>query len=331
MTHFGDLADRTAVSAFDLRGGGLTARVLTYGATLQDLRLDGHAPSLVLGFPDLQSYVAQGTYFGATVGRCANRVRDGHFEIDGKAFQLDRNFLGKHMLHGGRDGIGVRNWTLVDHTESSVRLSILCMDGEMGFPGTLEITQTISLRDDGIFEIIYEATTNAPTLCNPAHHSYFNLTGEDSIRDHLFQLHADAYLPVDTELIPNGETRLVSGTGFDFREPRRLADGAALDHNFCLSDQRRELQTVGRLIGLKSGVTMEIATTEPGVQVYDGAKIAVSCPSHNSATLSSHAGIALEPQAWPDGHHHDGFPDALLRAGETYRQHTQYIFSKEKP
>ena len=330
---FGTTPDRTSVHRVAISGGGLTAEVLTWGSVLQDLRLEGHAPSLVLGLETLDDYLAHSRYFGATAGRCANRIRDGRFSLDGTAYQLDRNFLGKHHLHGGSAGIGKRVWEIEALGTDSVTLSIALADGEMGYPGAMLIRQTLSLPGDGVFDIAMEAGTDAPTLCNLAHHSYFNLDGGDTILGQELQVEAERYLPVDDELIPTGGAAPVAGTLFDFRRATRLAGpcaGQAIDHNFCLADGRRALTRVATLRAPQSGVAMDVMTTEPGMQVYDGAKLDVPVPGIDGRRIGAHAGIALEPQVWPDAINHADFPQAVLRPGETYRQHTQYIFSRDK-
>lgn len=330
MSKFGEMQDGSPVERVTIRGGGLTANVLSYGAVIQDLRLDGHDASLVLGFSDFAPYLTHSPYFGATAGRCANRIRDGHLELDGQTYQLDRNFLGKHLLHGGARGMGKRVWKVEDASDHSVTLSITLPDGDMGFPGTLVARATFSVLPEGVFDIRMEAETDAPTLCNLAHHSYFTLGGP-TISDHLLRIDADSYLPVDDELIPTGEIRPVEGTGFDFRAPAPIRQAHPVDHNFCLATERGPIRPVAWLENPETGVKMELRTTEPGLQVYDGAKINVDLPGLTGQPMGRHAGLALEPQIWPDANHHAAFPQAVLRPGERYRQHTQYIFSKDTP
>ena len=247
MSDFGRMPDGTPVERVTLRGGGLTAHVLTYGAVVQDLRLDGHDAPLVLGFDSFAPYLTRSPYFGATAGRCANRIRDGHLEMDGKTYQLDRNFLGKHTLHGGAASIGKRLWRMDKTAEDRVRLAITMDDGEMGFPGRVEARVHFALLAGGVFDIVMEAEADAPTLCNLAHHSYFALDGSGTISDHLLRIDAETYLPVDDELIPTGDVRPVDGTGFDFRAPRPVSQAHPIDHNFCLSKARTALRPVARL------------------------------------------------------------------------------------
>ncbi len=331
-TGFGRLADGTSVEAVRLAGGGLCATFLTWGAVLQDLRLEGHSPALVLGLPDLDAYLAHSRHFGATAGRCANRIANGRAEIDGQVYDLDRNYLGKHTLHGGGDGTGKRLWTLVGHDDASTRFEIVLPDGHMGFPGRLVIAAVFRLVDPGVLDIVYEATTDRPTLCNIAHHSYFVLDDSGGILDHDLQVMAERYTPVNGEMIPTGECAAVAGTKFDFRSLRRIRQpdggGPVIDHNYCLSDARVPLRPVARLASPASGVGLELRSTEPGLQVYDGAPLDVPVPGLDGRRMGAFAGMALEPQVWPDAPNHAGFPSAVLRPGETYRQHTQFAFHR---
>ncbi|MFZ1814342.1 MAG: aldose epimerase family protein [Rhizobiaceae bacterium] len=333
-TDFGRTPSGEAVHRYTISGGGLTANILNWGAVIQDLRLGGHGPSLVLGFEAFDSYPAHSRYFGATAGRCANRIRDGRFEIDGKSHQVDRNFLGKHHLHGGSASIGKRLWTVGKVDAERISLSIRVEDGEMGYPGRLEISQTIGLLESGVLDIVMEAQCDAPTLCNLAHHSYFNLGRTPDILDHTLRVAADHYLPVDAEMIPTGEVRPVAGTPFDLRTARRLGDVSAnhpIDHNFCISRERTALRAVGELRAPASGVSMLVRTSEPGLQVYDGSQLDVPVPGIGGRMMKAHAGIAMEPQVWPDAVNHGDWFQPLLRPNETYRQHTQYVFAKELP
>ena len=210
-----------------------------------------------------------------------------------------------------------------------MRLAITAEDGEMGFPGRLDVRMTFALSPGGVFDIRIEAETDAPTLCNVAHHSYFNF-GAETISDHLLRVDADTYLPVDAELIPTGEVRAVEGTRFDFRTPAPVRAAHPVDHNFCLAPNRRSITHVARLQNPATGLAMDVRSTEPGLQVYSGEKIDVGLPGLTGRPMRACAGIALEPQIWPDANHHDNFPQAVLRPGDGYSQHTQYVFSREQ-
>lgn len=328
MEKFGELPGGEPVGRLTLVGGGLTARVLTWGAVLQDLRLDGHAAPLVLGFDSFAPYPECSPHFGAAAGRCANRIRDGHLELGGKTYRLDRNAAGGHMLHGGAAGTGTRLWRVLDAAADAATLGITLADGEMGFPGRLEAEIRYRLLPGAVLDIAFRAETEAPTLCNFAHHSYFNLDGGASVSDHLLRIAAEHYLPVDAGLIPTGELRPVAGTRFDFRRPRPVAQAHPLDHNFCLSASRRKLRPVAWLESPASGVALECRTTEPGLQLYDAGGLDIALPGLAGQRLGRHAGLAIEPQVWPDAAHHPHFPQAVLLPGETYRQETQFAFSK---
>lgn len=325
---FGHLPDGQPVHRVAIAGGGMTANIVTWGAVVQDLRLAGHAAPLVLGFDDFADYPARSPYFGAIAGRFANRIANGRFSIDGTAYQTEKNFLGKHTLHGGSAGIGRRLWTLADHGADFATLTHRAGDGEMGFPGNLDITCSYALKSPGRLVVELTATTDAPTLCNLAHHSYFNLDdgGRSNVLDHLIQIEAEAYLPVDAELIPTGAVIPVAGTELDFRTPRPIRNGEPhrpYDHNFCLSAARGPLR---RAATVRSGVEMEVWTTEPGIQLYDGPGIASDLTGLDGIPYGPHSGFCLEAQIWPDAPSHPYFPQALLRPGEHYAQTTEYRF-----
>lgn len=326
---FGATPAGETVHRIALQGGGLRAHILTWGAVLQDLRMAGHGPSLVLGFPDFAPYLTQSPYFGASVGRVANRIRDGHVRIGGKSFQLDRNENDAHHLHGGSGGTGTRVWDIVDIRADRATLSIELADGDMGYPGNIRIGADFALIGAGGLQITYRARTDAPTLCNLAHHSYFNLDGSNRVLDHALHVAADHVLPTDGAMIPTGEVMAVAGTGFDFTSPAPVRQGAgALDHNFCLSDGPAALRPVAWLSSPKSGVTLELQTTAPGLQVYDGAGIASPAPGLTGWPMGAHAGVALEPQIWPDAAHHAHFPQADLLPGQLFEQRNRFVFSK---
>lgn len=328
VTYFGDMPDGTRIERLTLQGGGLTASILTYGTVVQDLRLEDHDHALVLGFESFAPYLTQSPYFGATAGRCANRIRGGHLELDGKVFQLDRNFIGKHSLHGGAASFGKRVWSIEAQSSNQLSLTLNAKDGEMGYPGNMTARVTYALLDGGVLDIEMEARSDAPTLCNLAHHSYFNF-GSADISDYLLSVDAGYFLPVDDELIPTGETRSVADTVFDFRSPHPIRQAHPVDHNYCLSERRTKIRTVATLRDVTSGVTMQLRTTEPGLQVYDGAKLDIEAKGLDGRTMKAYSGIALEPQVWPDANNQSHFPQAVLRPGEIYKQHTQYIFSKD--
>ncbi len=323
----------TPVHRVTIAGGGLTARVITWGAAIQDLRLAGHDAPLVLGFENFGPYPQHSPYFGAIAGRYANRIRDGRFAIDGERFQADTNFLGKHCLHGGSAGTARRLWSIKDWSADAVTLAYVAADGEMGFPGALAITCTYRVVSGGRLIVELEAAADAPTLCNLAHHSYFNLDdgGRSPTHGHRMVINAAAYLPVDGELIPTGHVMPVEGTQFDFRfaRPIRYDDSdapQAYDHNFCLAASRGALRHAAWVQGERSGVTMDVWTTEPGLQFYDGARVAREAAGLGGVVYAEHAGFCLEPQVWPDSPNRPYFPQAVLRPVETYRQVSEFRF-----
>ena len=328
---FGTTANGEKVERITIEGGGLSARFLTYGAVLQDLRLAGHAAPLVLGFERLEDYVAQKFYIGATVGRYANRIAGGAFRLDGEIYQTDRNDS-INTLHGGSNGFDRRLWQIADIGPDFLTLTVADPSGAMGFPGTVKIDCTFSLEERGRLSIEMSATTDRTTLVNLAHHSYFNLDngGAGHALDHRLKIDALAYMPVDQDCIPTGEVLPVAGTDFDFLMPRpiRLGDTvhASYDHNFCFGAARGPLRQMAWVQGAASGVEMQVWSTEPGLQFYSGQFPGFQTRGLEGRQYRTHAGFCLEPQVWPDSPNRPYFPQAILRPGEVYRQVTEYRF-----
>lgn len=309
--------------------GALTARIIEWGAILQDLRFDGHDAPLVLGFETFDPYPAESPYFGAMAGRVANRIRYAEATLDGEAVKLDANVRDVHHLHGGRRGLGRRVWKIIDHGPSHATLEIVSPDGEMGYPGTL--TARVTYRtENGALTVDTEATTDRPTWLNLAHHSYFNLHdgGRTPILDHRLRIDAARYLETDDDFIAGGEPVPVDGTRFDWREARRIGvDGEqpVWDHNYCVAGARREPTEVACVEG-PTGLSMTIASTEPGLQFYAGHKIATETPGLDGIGYGPRSGLCLETQCWPDAPNNPSYPSIVLRPGETYRQHTSHAF-----
>ena len=332
--NFGTTPSGEVVERVTISNGGLTAKVITWGAVIQDLRIDGHDAPLVLGFDNFDDYPKYSSYFGARPGRNANRIANGQFSIDGKSYQLEKNERDITHLHGGSDGMGKRNWTIVSVSATDVVLSITDPDGRAGYPGNCEITATYRLSANGTLSVIYDATCDQPTIANLCQHSYFKLDAAETILDHDIQILADHYLPVDGNLIPTGEIRPVDGTEFDLRQLaaiRRSANGelVSFDHNFCLSNERRFKTKVATLRSAASGVLLDVFTTEPGVQLYTGGKLNAPVTGLNGTKIVPYAGVCLETQIWPDAVNHENFPEAVLHPGETLRQETDYVFSRQ--
>ncbi len=328
---FGTLPDGTEVVRVAITGGDLTAHFISYGAVLQDLRLAGHDAPLVLGFDTLADYLAHSKHFGATAGPCANRTARGHVAFGDTDVILDIND-GRNHLHGGHAGTGHLNWTVEETAADRVTFSLAIADGHMGYPGPMRLFAHFRLVAPATLEVVYEADTEAPTLVNLAHHSYFNLSGEPDILAHELTIHADTYLPVDDEKIPLGAPAPVADTEFDFRTARTFgaAHGAdaRLDHNFCLADARGPMRPAARVFSPASGIALEVTTTEPGLQAYDGYQLKVPVPGLEGKRMGPHAGFAMEAQIWPDSANQPGYAQARLAPGERLRQTTHYAFSK---
>mgnify|MGYP003836265773 CR=1 FL=1 len=331
IREFGVLPDGTAVREITLRKGNLEASVLTLGAIVRDLKVDGQ--SVVLGFDDLVSYLKHSPFFGVVAGRCANRIAEGRMTIDGVDHQLDRNENGRHHLHGGSKGYFNRVWLLEQSDKASVLLKLVSEDGDMGYPGRVEVLLRYTLTGTGALRMKATATTDRTTPVNLTQHSYFNLDGSATVLDHVLEIAADSYLPVDEDLIPTGEIRKVAWTPFDFRDGRKLRrrpgeENVILDHNFCLAEAPREqVEFAAALEDASGDRRMEVWTTEPGLQLYDAAGLDVPVPGLGGKRYAAHAGLCLEAQRWPDSVNRGGFTNVLLRPGETYSHVTEFRFS----
>jgi len=328
---FGTLEDGSKVEEITLKKGALEAKILTYGAIVRDLKFNER--TVVLGFDNLDSYLKHSPFFGAVPGRCANRINLGKFTLDGKDYQLGTNGAGKHHLHGGFKNFGKRNWSIEQQDKASVLLKLVSEDGDENYPGRAEVLCRYTLTGTGALRAKFSATCDQTTLINLTQHSYFNLDGGDDILDHTVEIMADRYLPVTDEFIPTGEIRNVEWTSYDFRNGRKIRRKAGeedviFDHNFCLADKARDkAEFIASVEGPESGVRMEVWSTEPGVQLYDGFKIDIPVPGLDGKTYGKHAGLCLEPQRWPDSINHENFTDVLLHPGETYSHVTEFRFS----
>ncbi|MFD5440155.1 aldose epimerase family protein [Streptomyces tendae] len=317
---FGTLSDGTPVHRWTLERSGVRVRVLSYGGIVQSAEVpdrDGHPADVVLGFADLDGYVAHPEpYFGALVGRYANRIAGGRFPLDGRTYALAPN-EGPNTLHGGARGFDKRVWD-VAAVEEGVRLSRVSPNGEEGFPGRLEMSVTYTLDGSGALRIVYEAVTDAPTVLNPTNHSYFNLSGSGHAGGHELRLAASRITPVDAGLIPTGGLDDVTDTRFDFRRARKV--GSGYDHNFVLDKGvTGTAEEVAELYDPASGRVLTVATTEPGLQLYTA--------DHLGEPFAPGDGIALETQHFPDSPNRPGFPSTVLRPGEVFRSETVYGFS----
>ena len=328
---FGSLPDGTTVLEVKLKKSRLEAWILNYGAIIRDLQLDGK--SVVLGFDNLASYLHHSPYFGAIVGRYANRINHGKFSLEGQEIQLSTNFQERHHLHGGYRGFGEKVWELEQYDESSVMLKLVSPDGEEGYPGNVTAFCRYTLTGTGALRIKLTATTDQPTIVNLTQHSYFNLDNSTDIKNHNVEISARKYLPVNGDFIPTGEIRNVEWTPYDFQRGRKIRrkpteNDIIFDNNFCLADSPREKpEFAASVTGSQSDTTLELWTTEPGLQLYDGYKLAVKVPGLNGKTYGTRAGLCLEPQRWPDSPNHPEFAGAILRPDETYTHISEFRFS----
>lgn len=314
---FGTLPDGERVQEVTLSGPDLEVGILSFGAAIKSLRFRGQP--MVLSLDTLEQYSAGKVYFGAVAGRFANRVAGGRFTLDGQSYQLACNEKGRTHLHGGERGFSHRNWHIAAAAAGSVTLQHNAADGEEGYPGALAVSCTYAIPSSGALDITLEARCDKPTVVNLATHSYFNLDSGGSIVDHSLMIPADRYLPVDDDKIPTGEQAPVTDTPFDFRRLRRIGD-LPYDHAFVLPQAAGGApRPVARLQGARSGIMLDIASTEPTVQFYDGHMLSIG-------PYRSRAGLCLEPQRFPDAPNQPGFPSAVLRPGEVFRQITQYRF-----
>jgi aldose 1-epimerase len=315
---------------------GFAAAVLDYGARLCDLEVplaDGRIRRVALGYRDLAGYLADNASLGAVCGRYANRIAAGRFTLDGKVWQLTCNEAGRTHLHGGAVGFGKRHWRIVASDETSLTLALTSPAGEEGYPGTLEARCIYRVAAPATLRLELSATTDAPTIVNLAHHPYFSLGEGGPIGNHLLAIDADCCTPTDEMLIPTGEILPVAGGAFDFRSLRPIArTGGAppfdYDINFVLDGAGAGLRRAATVLAPDHSLRMEVHTTTPGLQLYDGAKLAASHPGLDGRPLVPHAGFCLEPQNFPDAPNHVNFPSAVLRPGEVYRQTTEYRFDR---
>ncbi|WP_396592627.1 aldose epimerase family protein [Brevundimonas sp. R86498] len=345
----GALADGTPIEAITLSNEtGVSARILTYGATLQSLSgpdRDGRIADVVLGYDTASDYVDHPNYFGVTVGRYANRIAGGRFSLDGRTYQLPLNDT-TNSLHGGGQAFDKVVWRVVsveDGPQARVVLSHVSPNGDAGYPGELDATVTYSLDDSGGLTIAFDATTSAPTIVNMTNHAIFNLAGEGTpggIERHRLTIPAAAYTPVDAALIPTGELRSVAGTVFDFRAPRVIGDGLrdardeqirlgrGYDHNFALDKgMTDEPALAARLEDPDSGRVLEVLTTDPGLQVYSGNFLDGTLVGKGGHLYRMGDGIALEPQKFPNAPNEPAFVQARVDPDRPYRHVMVYRLS----
>jgi aldose 1-epimerase len=343
---FGTLPDGRAVERAALHGeGGFEAGIITFGAALQALMVpdrSGVCDDVVLGHDNLAGYVDKRQFFGASVGRYANRIAHGRFVLDGQTIQLNVND-GPNALHGGPDGFDRKLWQIVEIDEGeqpAVTLHYVSPDGEENYPGRLDVRLTYRLTGPTELSIAFEARTSRPTIVNLTNHSFFDLEGLSSstgILGHELMIDADTFLAIDDTAIPlPGPPRAVAGTPFDFRnataigarirsDERQLRDSLGYDHNYCLRDGQG-VRLAARVVAPRSGRVLELMTDQPGLQFYSGNHLDGSSGGKGRLYRQSDA-FCLEPQKWPDTPNRPDFPSARLAAGEVYHHHSVYRFS----
>ena len=348
-TAFGTLSSGQSAELFTLRNAhGIEVQLTNYGGIIISLKTPdraGRFSDIVLGYDNLAAYVANSPYFGAIVGRYANRIARGHFTLDGSAYTLAVN-NGPNSLHGGLRGFDKVVWNARPFQNAEgqgITLDYTSRDGEEGYPGTLHATVTYTLTADDRLVVDYLATTDKATPINLSQHSYWNLAGDASrdILGHVLTINADATTPVDSTLIPTGEIASVQGTPFDFRTPTpigarvdqrqntQIRYGNGYDHNWVLNRggaASDALVLAARVVEPSSGRTMEISTTEPGVQFYSGNFLDGTITGKGGAVYRFRYGLALETQHYPDSPNHPNFPSTILRPGQQYRSRTVFKF-----
>lgn len=330
-----------AVYRYEIDNGkGLQCLVSNYGVTITHLWApdrNGNLEDVVLGFDTLEDHIAKSMYFGCVIGRYGNRIGDGRFELNGQSYQLATNNEPGGMpchLHGGLKGFDKVVWESAELDDHSVEFRYVSPDDEEGYPGNLSVRHVVSLTERGL-HLLYEATTDQDTILNLTNHSYFNLkgAGEGDILDHRLTLAASKMTPTDEGMIPTGEIRPVAGTPFDFTTPHVIGEridadddqlryGGGYDHNWVLDAPG----FAARLEDPTSGRTMEVWTTEPGIQFYCGNFLDGVHAGKNGLPYLYRGGLCLETQHFPDSPNHSNFPSTVLRAGETYRSETEYRF-----
>ncbi len=348
-SHFQAIVDDKQTDLYTLvNKNGCEVTLTNYGARIVSLMVpdkEGKLVDVVTGHPNIQDYLtSEEPYFGATCGRYGNRIAKGKFSIDGVLYDQLAINNGPNNLHGGAKGFNFHVWDAVQLNESSVEFSRVSPDGEEGFPGTLRVKITFTLTDDNAVDIQYWAETDKPTVVNLTNHSYFNLSGEGDpdACDHLLRINADSYLPTDDTAIPYGDAAPVEGTPMDFRtlsvvgsrinEPfEQLIYGKGYDHTYVLNKKHEdEYSFCAECISPKTGIVMEVFTTEPGVQLYTANWMTGNFIGKNGHNYPMRAAICLETQHYPDSPNHANYPSVVLRPQETFESHTQFRFSVQK-
>ncbi|CAM3600273.1 aldose epimerase family protein [Parendozoicomonas haliclonae] len=327
---------------------GMKVALIDYGATIQAIHCpdqNGQSENIVLSCDSLEDYERQSVYLGAVVGRCANRIAKGRLELEGQTYQLTINNDPNH-LHGGENGFHTKVWEQsIEEYDDAISVTMTCTspDGEDGYPGHVQARVIYTLTSDNILDIRFSATTNKTTVVNLTQHSYFNLAGSGTIHNHVLQLDAPEYLPIDENAIPTGQIQPVQSSAFDFIHPKAIGQDIAgisssglcqqqlalangYDHTFCLPyDGQSETRRMGEVWEPSSGRTLTIYTNQPGVQLYTGNYLE-GTPAPEGKVWHNQEGFCLETQGWPDASNQPNFPAITLQPGEIYQHHTCWIF-----
>jgi aldose 1-epimerase len=343
---FGLTKDGKSVELYTLRNkNGMEAKITNYGGIVVSLLApdrDGKMGDIVLGYDTLAQYIADNPYFGALIGRYGNRIGKARFTLNGVEYALAPND-GKNCLHGGVKGYDKVVWKAEEVSSKegpALHLSYASPDGEEGFPGALMVNVVYTLTEANELRIDYSAVSDKPTVVNLTHHSYFNLAGEGNgtILDHLMRIDADQMTAVDSDLIPTGELRSVEGTPLDFRKPVRIGDridadyeqlkvAGGYDHNWVLNKTTNALTVVASVEEPVTGRTMDVLTTEPGLQFYSGNFLTGKHVGKKNHPYVYRSGFCLESQHYPDSPNRSEFPSTILEAGQKYSSTTVYRFS----
>jgi aldose 1-epimerase len=346
--HWRTLSSGEEIELYTLRNSkGIETTITNYGGRVVTLKTPDRAGrfcDVVLGFDLLDGYLQKNPYFGAIVGRYANRIANGEFKLDGQTYKLACND-GPNALHGGLKGFDKVVWGAAEistNKQPALQLRYVSKDGEEGYPGNLTVAVVYALTDQDELRIDFDAITDKDTVVNLTNHSYFDLSGEASgnILDYEITIDADRFTPVNTNLIPTGELRKVDGTPFDFRKPapigsridekdEQLQLGIGYDHNYVLNRSSDELLLAARVLDPKSGRVLEVLTTEPGVQFYSGNHLDGTVKGKGGVVYKFRSGFCLETQHFPDSPNHPEFPSTLLRPGQRYKSSTVFKFSVE--
>jgi|SRR5690242_8372933 aldose 1-epimerase len=344
---FGRTKDGTEVFLFTLRNAkGAEAQISNYGGIVTSLKVpdrSGRLGDVVLGYDNLEDYLKESPYFGALIGRYGNRIARGHFSLDGKEYTLVTNNY-PNALHGGTKGFDKVVWepsVVATPQGAGLKLTYLARDGEEGYPGNLSVTVVYSLTDDNALRVDYTATTDKDTIINLTQHSYFNLAGRDSILGHVVMIPADKFTPVDSTLIPTGELRPVAGTPFDFRTPtpigariaqddEQLKFGKGYDHNWVINKPMGQYGLMARVTEPTSGRTLEVFSTEPGLQFYSGNFLDGTLKGKSGWVYQFRNGFCMEPQHYPDSPNKPEFPSVVLKPGQVYHNLIVYKFSTQR-